>query len=159
MESLSFHIKVEEKDFLPLVVSAIEETLLLVSDYKTYFKNELLEDEEFIQKEQVENLVKYIKLDFKTPKALNEIVQSKNKDSILVAEIRPVLNDLLDQEEIDREALLEKVNDLYPLDVVQLLGGEVIGEEQEPVEQTEIKSVNDMLKTDPVPSLNDKLSN
>lgn len=164
MESLSFHIKVEEKDFLSLVVSAIEETLLLVSDYRTYFQTELLEQGEFITKEQVENLNKYIKLDFKTPNALNKIVQEKNKDSILVDEIRADLNGLLDQEDVDRDALLEKVNDLYPLDVVQLLGGEVIGEQAEEItpvasNDSEVKSVNDMLKTDGTPSLNDRLSN
>ena len=84
--------------------------------------------------------------------------------SILVDEIRADLTGLLDQEEVDRDALLEKVNDLYPLDVVQLLGGEVIGEQAEEItpvasNDSEVKSVNDMLKTDGTPSLNDRLSN
>lgn len=48
--------------------------------------------------------------------------------------------------------------------MVQLLGGEVIGEQAEEItpvasNDSEVKSVNDMLKTEGTPSLNDRLSN
>ncbi len=161
MESLSYHIKVEEKHFRPLVVSAIEETLLLAIDHEAYFKHEILERGEFIEREHIENLDKYIKIDFKTPGALKKLVKEKNTDTILTDELKPVLKSLLKDETLDREEVFDHINDLYPLDIVQLIGSKAIENNdlsEEKVLDSKI-SLNELHKIeDPLPSLKDKLS-
>lgn len=161
MESLSYHIKVEEKHFRPLVISAIEETLLLAIDHAAYFEHEILDKGEFVEREQIENLDKYIKLDFKTPGALKKFVKEKNTDTILTDELKPVLKNLLKDENLDREEIFDHINDLYPLDIVQLIGSKAIenNDISEEIVLEDKISLNELHKIeDPLPSLKDKLS-
>ena len=167
MEKLSFHIKINENDFTLLLSSAIEEALLLAFDYELYFQQQILEVGEFVSKEHIQTIAKYTKLGLKTPGILLESVVDKNKESFLVDEMKPILKQALDEETLDRELIYEKVNDLYPLDIVQLIGDGAFDskdtdekiETSDSVSEDEAKSIHELHHKEKLPSLNDKLSN
>lgn len=177
MEKLSFHIHIEKKDFLPLLQSAIEETILLVLSPKQYLKNVIIQPtDEFIHLKTVKEQAKYTKLNTHVLEGIITTMEEKNKDSILIDELTPVLDKLFEDESknYNHEDFLEEINDLFPLDVVQLLGQKnTIGstepvleedhaqnssQNEEQAAQQETSSINDLHKGTDIPSLNDELN-
>ncbi len=160
MEKLSFHIRMEKKDFLPLLEGAIEETILLVLAPAEYLRSVIvLPNEEFIHLKNVRNQAKYTKMNNHVLLGVIDNMVQKNKSSILVDEIKPVLNALLEDESnhYNHEQFLDEINDLFPLDVVQLLGAEETIGETEELEVPAI-NINEALKGEEKRSLNEELN-
>ena len=167
MEKLSFHIRIEKKHFMPLLQAAIEEALLLALTPADYFRSIIIDrNDECVQLKMVKNQARYIKINTHVLQGVIAKMEGKNKDSMLVKELSPVLENLLKDESnnYNLEDFLDEVNDIYPLDVVQLLGQEeTIGAAQEPIKEElatpiEKTSINDSLKASDERLLNDELN-
>ena len=172
MEKLSFHIRIEKNDFEPLLQSAIEETILLVLSPSHYFH--LIIDQakgDFVELETIKKQAKYIKLNKHVLLAIIANMEEKNKGSMLLDELRPFLDKVLDNESNDykQENFLEEINDLHPLDVVLLLGQEeTIGVDETRIQEAPLHeqlankysstSINDNLKANEDHSLNNELN-
>ena len=167
MEKLSFHIRIEKKDFEPLLQSASEETILLVLSPTQYLRSMITEaQDEFVHLSVIKNQAKYTKLNTHVLKGIITNMEEKNKNSMLIDELNPVLESLLEDESgnYNQEFFLEEINDLHPLDVVQLLGQkETIGVDETPIyeqlgNQEDRESINDVLKSTEERSLNEELN-
>lgn len=169
MEKLSFHIRIEKKHFLPLLQAAIEESILLALTPADYFRSIIIDrNDEFVQLKMIKNQARYIKINTHVLQGVIANMEGKNKDSMLVNELSPVLENLLKDESnnYNHEDFLEEINDIYPLDVVQLLGQEeTIGTAPAPVkeqlpttEEEKPSSINDSLKAVDERLLNDELN-
>ena len=172
MEKLSFHIRIEKNDFEPLLQHAIEETVLLALSPTNYLRSVIIEGEDaFVHLETIRKQAKYIKLNKHIIEGVIANMEEKNKKSMLIDELHPVLDNLLDNESnnYNHEHFLEEINDLHPLDVVQLLGQKkTIGLDEraslEPslneqlANKESTNSINDNLKNDEDRSLNEELN-
>jgi hypothetical protein len=171
MEKLSFHIRIERKDFEPLLQTAIEETILLVLSPTKYLRSVIIEEQnEFVHLNVIKNQAKYTKFNVHVLQGVIDNMEEKNKDSMLIDELNPVLESLLEDESLNYniEDFLDEINDLHPLDVVQLLGQEeTIGVHENANKtalndqldvQAEGVSINEVLKGTDERSLNDELN-
>jgi hypothetical protein len=167
MEKLSFHIRIEQKDFMPLLQCAIEETILLVLNPAQYLRSIIIDpNDEFVHLKSIRSQAKYTKLNGHVLQGIVANMEEKNKDSMLVEELSPVLENLLQDEtnNYNHEDFLEEINDLYPLDVVRLLGQEeTIGLVTSPLNEQlvpseEGSSINESLAVSEELSLKDQLN-
>ena len=155
MERLSFHIRIERKNFIPLLQGAIEETILLVLVPTQYLRSVVIPtNQEFVHLKDVRKQAKYTKLNNYVLAEIIATMEQKNKNSILLDEINPILNKILedDTKHYSQEKFLNEINDLFPLDVVRLLG------QKDTIGIEEPRNINEALKTENIHSLNDELN-
>ena len=162
MEALSFHVEVKRPDFEPLLQGAIEESILLVVAPDKFYKSILFDPNAAdILKSEVLESKKYIKLNgFACDELLVKFdAQTQIDSNVFSGYLEEIFSDA--SKWYNRDAFLEEVNELFPLDVVQLLGMEktIGGNTKDPVpsindqHQQEIRTLNDELVNNKIDSL------
>lgn len=156
LNSLSQHIQINKEVFLPLLISAVEDTILLIlSPYEFYCDLINRRKKRGIDVKEFRSLLKYVKINQPLFKLLIEKLDENNQGVITTDNALKILNEVFEKTSITPEdidgyvTVLSKLSKL-PLEVIY--GSEI--EDSRQIQQSEPDSQNQKIKT-----LNDQLTN
>jgi hypothetical protein len=118
--ALSNHISISKADFLPLLKRGVSQALYLVLDPYDFYSDTLDSKDEWISVNELENKVKYLKINKAPLENLVTRLKEKNTDTIRGKEAFALLDQILEEVNFtpeDVEPYLSALNKIVPVNV------------------------------------------